>query len=69
MNSFDTHKLKDAIVKPATGGSSIGTFRVKNKKEAIEKVNLIFSKRMDTRVVLEPFAKGKEFTVIVLENF
>lgn len=65
---FKSHKLNDAIVKPSTGGSSIGTFRVKNAKEALEKVNLIFRKRMDTRVVLEPFAKGKEFTVIVLEN-
>lgn len=65
---FRTHGLKDAIVKPASGGSSIGTFRVKNAKEALDKVNLIFRKRMDTRVVLEPFATGKEFTVIVLQN-
>ena len=29
--------------------------------EAFEKANIIFSKRMDTRVVLEPHASGREF--------
>lgn len=65
---FKKHNLKRAIVKPATGGSSIGTFSVSSNKEALEKADLIFSKRMDTRVVLEPFAEGREFTVIVLQN-
>jgi D-alanine--D-alanine ligase len=65
---FIKHKLKRAIVKPATGGSSIGVFSVNTALEAIDKVNLLFSKRMDTRVVLEPFAKGVEFTVIILQN-
>lgn len=65
---FKKNKIKRAIVKPAIGGSSIGVFSVNSPKEAIEKANLLFSKRMDTRVVLEPFAKGKEFTVIILEN-
>ena len=67
-NFFKKHKIKRAIVKPATGGSSIGTFPVSNSREALEKANLIFSKRIDTRVVLEPFAEGREFTVIVLQN-
>ncbi len=65
---FQTHHLKRAIVKPASGGSSIGVFSVRNPKEALEKTKLIFSKRMDTRIVLEPFATGIEFTVIILEN-
>lgn len=67
-NFFKKYKIKRAIVKPATGGSSIGVFSVNSPKEAIEKINLLFSKRMDTRVVLEPFAQGKEFTAIILEN-
>ena len=67
-NFFRKHKIKRAIVKPATGGSSIGTFSVSSIAEALEKANLIFRKRMDTRVVLEPFARGREFTVIVLQN-
>lgn len=65
---FKKNKIKRAIVKPATGGSSIGVFSVNTPKEAIEKANILFSKRIDTRVVLEPFAEGKEFTVIILQN-
>lgn len=65
---FEKNKIKRAIVKPATGGSSIGVFSVTSESEAIKKVNLIFSKRIDTRVILEPFAEGKEFTVIILQN-
>ncbi len=65
---FKKNKIDKAIVKPATSGSSIGVFTVHNPKEALEKANIIFSKRMDTRVVLEPFATGREFTVIVLQN-
>ncbi len=65
---FEKNKIKHAIVKPACGGSSIGVFPVHSKAEALERVKYLFSKRMDTRVVLEPFAEGTEFTVIVLEN-
>ncbi|MEI8174965.1 MAG: hypothetical protein WCG28_03375, partial [bacterium] len=65
---FRKNKIKRAIIKPATSGSSIGVFSVNTAEEAIEKANLIFSKRMDTRVVLEPFAEGKEFTIIILQN-
>lgn len=65
---FKENKIKRAIVKPASGGSSIGVFSVSNVSEALEKVNLLFSKRMDTRVVVEPFAEGAEFTMIILEN-
>ena len=65
---FDQNKITRAVVKPASGGSSIGVFSVGSISEALEKVELIFSKRMDTRVVLEPFATGNEFTVIVLQN-
>ncbi len=65
---FKKHKIKRAIVKPATGGSSIGVFSVNSPLEALEKATLLFSKRMDTRVVIEPFATGTEFTVIILQN-
>ncbi len=67
-NFFKINKIKRAIVKPAKGGSSIGVYSVNSSKEAIEKANILFSKRIDTRVVVEPFAEGKEFTVIILEN-
>jgi len=65
---FKDHKIRRAIVKPASGGSSIGVFSVSAVGEALEKANLLFSKRMDTRVVVEPFAEGTEFTLIILEN-
>ena len=65
---FKKNKIKRAIVKPVSGGSSIGVFSVNSPEEAIKKANLIFSKRIDTKVVLEPFAEGKEFTVIILQN-
>ena len=65
---FKKNNIKKAIVKPANGGSSIGVFPAYTPKEALEKTNLIFSKRIDTKVVLEPFAEGREFTVIILEN-
>ena len=65
---FEKHAIEHAVVKPASGGSSIGVFSVSTVEEALEKVQLLFSKRMDTRVVIEPFARGTEFTVIILEN-
>jgi len=61
-------KITRAIVKPASGGSSIGVFSVDKVSDAVESVKSLFSKRRDTRVVLEPFAMGKEFTVIILQN-
>ena len=65
---FQENNLQRVIVKPASGGSSIGVFSVSNPQEAFQKASLIFSKRMDTQVVLEPFAEGREFTVIILQN-
>ncbi|OHB20921.1 MAG: hypothetical protein A3J67_01050 [Parcubacteria group bacterium RIFCSPHIGHO2_02_FULL_48_10b] len=65
---FKEYRVKRAVVKPASGGSSIGVFSVSSAREALEKSNLLFSRRMDTRVVVEPFAKGAEFTTVMLEN-
>jgi len=65
---FIKHKIKRAIVKPATGGSSIGVYSVSTVNEALEKSHELFAKRVDTRVVVEPFCEGTEFTVIILEN-
>ena len=67
-NFFNKHKVQRAVVKPATGGSSIGVFSVTSAAAALEKAKLLFSKRMDTRVVMEPFVEGTEFTVIILQN-
>ena len=65
---FSQHSIKRAIVKPATGGSSIAVYSVSTVEEALEKTHEIFSKRVDTRVVIEPFCEGTEFTVIILQK-
>lgn len=65
---FEREKLQRVIVKPATGGSSIAVYSVSTPEEALEKAHEIFSKRVDTRVVVEPFCVGIEFTVIILQN-
>ncbi len=65
---FETHRIKRAIVKPATGGSSIAVFSVSTVKEAAEKARHIFDDEIDERVVVEPFCTGTEFTVIILQN-
>jgi len=65
---FKEQKIKRVVVKPATGGSSIGVYSVSTVDEALEKARELFSKRVDTRLVVEPFCEGTEFTVIILEN-
>lgn len=65
---FKEHKIKRAVVKPATGGSSIAVYSVSTPEDALKKAKEIFSKRVDTRVVIEPFCEGIEFTVIILQN-
>lgn len=65
---FRKNNLKKVVVKPANGGSSIGVFTAHTPEEALQKAELLFSKRIDTRVVIEPYARGREFTVIIVEN-
>ncbi len=65
---FKAHNLKRVIVKPATGGSSIGVYSVSTAKNALDIVGMLFDKKVDTRIVIEQFAKGVEFTVIILQN-
>lgn len=65
---FSDNKLTRVVVKPASGGSSIGVFSVSTPEEALKKAEYLFGKRMDTRVIVEPFAEGTEFTVVILQN-
>ncbi len=65
---FKEHEISRAVVKPATGGSSIAVYSISNVNDALDKVGEIFRKRVDTRVVVEPFCQGTEFTVIILQN-
>ncbi len=64
---FEENKTERAIVKPARSGSSIGVYSVISVKEALSACEMIF-KEVDERAVIQPFAKGVEFTVIVLQN-
>ncbi len=65
---FKQHQIERAIVKPASGGSSIGVYSVSTVADAMERIAFLFEQRMDARLVVEPFAQGVEFTVIILEN-
>jgi len=65
---FTTHNLNRAVVKPSAGGSSIGVSSVTTAHEALEKLQQLFAKRVDSTCVVEPFVQGQEFTVIVLQN-
>lgn len=65
---FRTNKLRRAIVKPATGGSSIAVYSVSTVDEAVKAARAIFNQRVDKRIVIEPFCQGTEFTVIILQN-
>lgn len=65
---FRAHGLKRAIVKPVSGGSSIGVHSVTTHEEAMRAMQDIFSKKIDTQAVCEPFCEGREFTVVILQN-
>lgn len=65
---FIEHQLKRAVVKPCSGGSSIGIHVVNTVQQAHEKCQLVFSQNIDDHVIIEPFISGKEFTVVVLQN-
>lgn len=66
-NFFKENKIKKAIVKPANGGSSIAVYVSDSPEMAIKNSQIIFDS-VDERVVIEPFCKGIEFTVIILQN-
>lgn len=66
---FSKHIVKNKfVVKPSTGGSSIGIHTAKTPGEAAEYAKEIFDKGYGKEAMIEPFCKGREFTVIVLEN-
>lgn len=52
------------IVKPCSGGSSIGVFVVNNDEELFEKIAHCF--QYENEILVEEFIKGREFSVGVL---
>lgn len=55
-----------AVVKPASGGSSIGVSIVNNEEEL--KAAIITAKEYDDVVVIEEYIKGREFSVGVIDG-
>ncbi len=54
------------IVKPNSGGSSVGISKVENKEDLEEAVKFAFN--FDDKVIIEEFIPGKEITVTILGN-
>ncbi len=54
------------VVKVSGGGSSVGVYIVKNEKEYADAVQDAF--RYDTKVLVEQYIKGREFTDCVIEG-
>ena len=52
------------VVKPCSGGSSVGIAKAENKEEYVEAVKDAF--RYENEVVVEQFVKGREFSVGVI---
>ncbi len=68
INSFiNTQPSQQYIVKPCSGGSSIGVHSVSTVTDIKNALDNIF-KGIDDKAVIEPFIHGKEFTVIVTKN-
>ena len=65
---FENNQLKRAILKPTRSGSSIGVTEVHSPEACLAAFKQMFDSGLDQRFVLEPFATGTEFTIIVLQN-
>jgi len=55
------------VVKPCSNGSSVGVKIVKEKSKLDKAIEEAF--KVDSKVLIEEFIKGREFTCGVLENF
>jgi len=65
---FQEHHLTRGVVKPVAGGSSIGVSSVLTPEDAFKKMLSLFENPLNQEALLEPFCKGREFTVVVLQN-
>ncbi|MDR3625117.1 MAG: hypothetical protein P4L16_08295 [Chlamydiales bacterium] len=59
--------LERFIVKPVAGGSSVGVASFSDSQKAIEWAQSLFEKGY-LKVLLEPFCKGREFTVVIMQQ-
>jgi D-alanine--D-alanine ligase len=65
---FGEHNIKQAVVKPTNGGSSLGVATASSPTSALRKAKQIFEQKRGDGAMIEPFCDGQEFTVLVLEN-
>jgi len=63
---FVQYDLTEAIMKPICGGSSIGVLYVDSIETAVKKVQQHLQEY--GTLLIEPICKGREFTVIILQN-
>ncbi len=61
------YEHKDVILKPVTGGSSIGLLRVRNKTD-IDVAVIELERQGGTPYLMEPYIKGTEITVGVFDD-
>ena len=64
-NSFDDISYP-VVVKPNSGGSSVGTSIVNNKKELIKALDI--AKKYESDILIEKYISGREFSVGILDN-
>jgi D-alanine-D-alanine ligase len=63
----DIEKLKyPMVVKPNSGGSSVGTFIVKDRTELINAIDEAF--KYDKEVLVEQYLQGEEYTIPILNG-
>lgn len=67
-NFFAEQQLTRAVVKPSTGGSSIGVFSVSTPEQALATAHKLVKDGFYSRLVIEPFCVGKEFTAVIIES-
>ncbi|WP_440944824.1 hypothetical protein ACSAZL_11690 [Methanosarcina sp. T3] len=65
---FEYLHIQKVVVKPSVGGSSIGVATAQTPEEAVKCANNIFTNKQGSQAMIEPYCKGHEFTVIVLQN-
>ncbi|MDR0197082.1 MAG: hypothetical protein LBI36_02535 [Oscillospiraceae bacterium] len=63
---FGVHGLKEAVLKPIEGGSSIGVEKAANLEDAVKKAEELTNEYGG--IVVEKLCRGREFTVIILER-
>jgi D-alanine--D-alanine ligase len=65
---FDIKKGKKFVIKPSAGGSSIGVSTATNVEDVLKHAESIFSNKYGGHALIEPYCRGSEFTVIVMQN-